>query len=140
MLKGGHFIWYYWSQCKEAALKEDASSYIFTGAVSVFKYIKNDIVHRRAVIKQKGKPIWEIKDEMIGVPGETSMRQFWHMPLNIKNGITIVAKDKDGTDLVPHLQDGWYSSLYGQKEKTKECYFSTGNKIIDTLIKVESDT
>jgi hypothetical protein len=35
------------------------------------------------------------------------------------------------------VQDGWYSSLYGQKEKTKEVYFSAGNKIITTLITVE---
>ena len=140
MLKGGHFIWYYWSQCKEAILKEDVSGYTFTGAVNVFKYIKDDIVHRRTVIKQKGIPIWEIKDEMIGVPDGLDMKQFWHLPLTMKNKVAIVAKDTNGANIAPQLNDGWASSLYGQKEKTQEYYFSTGNKIIDTVIKVEPGT
>ena len=140
MLKGGRFIWYYWSQCKEAVLKENDSSYTFTGSVNVFSYIKDDIVHRRTIIKQKDKPGWEIKDELIGVPAGMTMYQLWHMPFKAENNLTIIAKDKDGAPLELHIRDGWASSLYGQKEKTKECYFSTGNRIIETIVKVESAT
>jgi len=140
MLKGGHFIWYYWSQCKDATLQEDAQAYTFTGAVNAFSYIKYDIVHRRTIIKQKGKPVWKIKDELIGVPEGMQMRQLWHQPVNGIYKTAIVAKDVNGVGLLPHIQDGWSSSFYGQKEKTLESCFSTENKIIDTLVKVESDT
>lgn len=140
MLKGGHFIWFYWSQCREAVVKEDDSAYVFTGAVNVFRYIGDKIVHRRTVIKQKGIPVWLIKDELIGVPEGINMKQLWHKPLNTKNKPAIIAKEMDGTVLLPRKQDGWYSSFYGQKEKTEECYFSTKNKIIDTLVKVEPNT
>ena len=140
MLKGGRFIWYYWSACKEAELSGNDKAYIFTGAVNAFKYVKDDIVHMRTVIKQKGEPVWVIHDEVTGAPKEMDMRQLWHMPLDRKNKITITAKEGNGEKLEAHMGDGWYSSLYGQKEKTEECYFSTGDKTIDTVIKVESGT
>ena len=140
MLKGGHFIWYYWSQCKETVLKEENSLYIFTGAVSVFSYIEKDIVHKRTLVKQKNKPIWEIRDELVGLPVGMKMRQLWHIPLNDKDRVTIIAKELNGISLIPHVEEGWFSSFYGQKEKIYECYFSTENKIIDTVVKVESGT
>ncbi|MFI5196678.1 MAG: alginate lyase family protein [Chitinophagales bacterium] len=135
MLKGGHFIWFYWSQCMEASLKEDAGGYVFTGAVNVFRYIKDNIVHRRVVIKHKGVPVWEVKDEIIGAPKGMELQQLWHVPVG-KKEIIIREKNKQGGERAPQKRDGWYSSLYGQKEKTDEYYFSTANKIIDTLIKV----
>jgi len=137
MLKGGHFIWYYWAQSTDAVLKDEGAAYKFTGSVNAFRYIKDDIIHRRIIVKQKGKPVWQIKDEMIGVPAGMQMRQIWHIPLSVKNKIGIVAEEADGTNIAPQFVDGWTSSLYGQKEKTQEYYFSTGNKIIDTVIKVE---
>ena len=140
MLKGGHFIWFYWSECKEAGLKEDAGEYTFAGVVNVFKYVKDDILHKRSVIKQKGQPVWNIKDEIMDAPKEMEMRQLWHMSLRRKNRITIVANGGNIEKLQAHIGNGWYSSLYGQKEKTEEYYFSAEDKIIDTVIKVASDT
>jgi len=137
MLKGGHFIWYYWPQCDPATLTEDDKQYFFDGTINAFRYIKNNIVHRRTVIKQKGSPVWEIKDEVIGAPGHLPMRQLWHFPLNPKNKVSVIATDSKGESIQPHIQDGWYSSLYGQKEKTEELYFVAENKIIDTIIKVD---
>jgi Heparinase II/III-like protein/Heparinase II/III N-terminus len=140
MLKGGRFIWYYWSQCEYAEFPEDSEPYTFVGAVKVFSYIKDNIMHRRSVVKHKGRPVWEVRDEMIGAPQEMNVRQFWHMPARMTSKVTISAKDSGGAIIEPQVQDGWASSLYGQKEKTKECYFSAANKIIDTIIKVEADS
>jgi hypothetical protein len=136
MLKGGRFIWYYWSQRKEASLTEDVSSYIFAGAIFAFRYIKNGILHRRTVIKQKGAAVWEIRDEIVDAPAEMAMRQLWHVPLQLRNPVSIEAWEKSGIPLTAENRDGWYSSLYGQKEKTNECYFSTRDRFIKTLIKV----
>ena len=134
MLKGGRFIWYYWPQCKSAELREDKESFVFNGSVSAYRYVADGIVHKRTVIKQKGMPVWEIKDELVNMPGGATMRQLWHLPLNRKNKVIIKAKDEKGTALSPIKQDGWYSSLYGQKEKTEECNFSSTNNFIDTII------
>ena len=134
MLKGGRFIWYYWPQCKSAELKENNESFVFNGSVSAYRYVADGIVHKRTVIKQKGMPVWEIKDELVNMPGGATMRQLWHLPLNRKNKVIIKAKDEKGTTLSPIKQDGWYSSLYGQKEKTEECNFSSTNSFIDTII------
>ena len=134
MLKGGRFIWYYWPQCKSAELREDKESFVFNGSVSAYRYVADGIVHKRTVIKQKGMAVWEIKDELVNMPGGATMRQLWHLPLNRKNRVIIKAKDEKGTALSPIKQDGWYSSLYGQKEKTEECNFSSTNNFIDTII------
>jgi len=136
MLKGGRFIWYYWSQCESAEFKEDANTYIFNGSVNAFRYIRNNIVHRRTIVKQKGLPLWEIKDEITGAPKDMELQQLWHVPTGNKD-IVIRSKNKQSGAYEPQKRDGWYSSLYGQKEKTDEYYFSTANSIIYTSIKVE---
>jgi len=140
MLKGGRFIWYYWSQSVDAAMSDDDDAYVFTGVIKAFSYIKDGIVHRRRVKKLKGQPVWEIHDEVIGASRGMEVRQLWHMPLSAVGRISITAKDSKGASLAPHKGDGWYSSLYGQKEKTEECYFSAFNEPIKTLIKVAAST
>ena len=139
MLKGGHFIWFFWSQNARASLKEDEGEYTFIGSVNMFRYITPHIVHRRVVVKQKNKPIWQVKDEMIMAPAGMEMRQMWHTPLNISNKVSIVAGTEKGERIEGEKRDGWYSSLYGYKEKTEEWYFSGRNKIIDTNITVETN-
>jgi len=136
MLKGGRFIWYYWSQARAAVLQDEASSYIFKGAVSVFRHVRKGIVHSRTVIKQKGVPAWEIKDEVIKLPKSARLKQLWHVPEKTQARILITAKDKNGNALTLHQQEGWSSSVYGQKEKTKEYYFSTEHNSIDTTIRI----
>lgn len=136
MLKGGRFIWYHWSQRKSASLAEQDSVYIFNGAVHAFTYIKNDIVHTRTVIKHKGMPVWEIKDDVKNAPAGMSIKQLWHLPQVLRHKITIASKTENGEDACAIEHEGWASSLYGQKEKTRELYFSAEGKI-DTLIKVD---
>lgn len=140
MLKGGRFIWYYWTQRKEAALAERDGSYVFTGGIYAFKHIKGGIVHERTIVKHKGQPVWEITDVVAGVPDAMSMRQLWHTLPQFQNKVSIEAKDDKGSVLMQQMHDGWYSSLYGQKEKTKEYYFSTQDRTIRTIIKVVADS
>ncbi len=134
MLKGGHFIWFYWTQCIAANLSENDTAYFFDGAISAFSYIKEGIVHKRTVIKQKGLPVWEVKDEVIGAPQNLTMNQLWHLPLNSENKVTLIAKNTTGEKMEPRRRDGWYSSLYGQKEKTEELYFTTDDSVINAVI------
>jgi heparinase II/III-like protein len=137
MLKGGHFIWYYWSQFREASLRDIGDNYTFDGAIAAFGYISDNIVHKRTVIKRKGVPLWEINDEIVGAPEAMNMRQLWHLPLELNNEVDICAKDENGGALTVVIEEGWYSSLYGQKEMIKEYYFSTKKRMIKTVIKLE---
>jgi hypothetical protein len=138
MLKGGRFIWYYWTQCEEAQLKEDEGSYVFEGAIHAFLYLDRNIVHRRTIVKSKGKPNWSITDEITGAGSNLEMRQLWHMPLRQKNELRISASDRQSDSLTPAVHEGWYSSLYGQKEKTTELYFSSHAPITAHLTVEES--
>ncbi len=137
MLKGGRFIWYYWPQKADASMVENDNAFTFAGSVNVFRQTMGNIFHRRTIIKQKGMPVWNIEDELIGKPKGTMMKQFWHTPLKLNNTISLNAKNNEGTVIHPGVEEGWSSSLYGRKEKTREYSFSDGNKCIETVIKIE---
>ena len=139
MLKGGHFIWFYWSQCEDAALKEGATTYTFTGAISAFTYIDKGIRHKRTVIKHKERPVWEIRDEIVNAPRNMTVRQLWHLPLVLKKKPVIVAKNTSGNNLEPVISSGWSSSLYGEREKTEEfCFSERADKAINALIPIKN--
>ena len=134
MLKGGRFIWYFWPQRIAATVQENETSFVFNGSISAYTYISKDIAHKRTVIKHKGLAVWEIKDDVVNLPKGMSMRQLWHMPGQMINKISINAKNAAGENLPPGKKEGYYSSLYGQKEISQEYIFCTENNSIDTLI------
>ena len=136
MLKGGRFIWYHWTQALKAEMKEDTARFIFEGEVSAFTYIDKGIVHKRTVVKQKWLPVWEIRDEIVNAPAGMKMRQLWHVLSSTGNKVRITAKNTSGGDVKPQKQEGWYSSLYGQKQKEIQYCLTTEDNIIDTMIKV----
>ena len=140
MLKGGRFIWYYWSQCKEAVLRDNGDSYFFEGVISAFTYIDPKITHKRSVVKKKGLPVWVVVDDLHGPLGMLT-KQLWHFPAESINKIFIEANevDDEGNDrlkLSPQIAEGWHSSLYGQKERSIENIFIAEDKIIETTIKI----
>lgn len=137
MLKGGRFIWYYWTECLQPELTESNDSYTFKGAIIAFKHIKAGIEHKRTVIKRKGIPVWEITDQIINKPAQLPMRQLWHMPPEAVNAMTIAAA-KDTAQLTANKNEGWRSQLYGFKEKTTEYCYTTDNNKITTTISVDS--
>lgn len=136
MLKGGRFIWYYWTQCISATLTEQTDSYVFDGAVKAFTYLSAGIVHKRTVIKKKGMPEWQVKDEIVDKPAGMQMRQLWHiMPAAVKQ-VMVTGKDGSGKELQATRQEGWQSSKYGAKEPTSEVIYSSDGNVINTMIKV----
>ncbi len=140
MLKGTHFIWFYWTQCRETTLTEDPVNYYFSGSINAFTYIKKGIVHKRKVVKRRSVAQWEVIDEVVHVPKGINMRQLWHFPVELASKVSMVSKGTDGEELKGIAGEGWISSLYGKKEKTKECYFSTEKTSITTVIKVDRDS
>ncbi len=130
MLKGGRFIWYYWTQCKNISFKETDSEYIFEGSIEAFRYLSPGIVHTRKVVKTKGSDKWLITDSFNETAGLT-MRQLWHMPTKNKNKVTLKAK-VGGKALKGQEIESWASPMYGMKEKNSCTEFSTDENTIET--------
>lgn len=137
MLKGGRFIWYYWSQCQSATMTEEADVYTFTGSIKAFTYIDNGIVHQRTVTKQKGLPEWRVNDEVINMPAGTNMRQLWHVPLQPADKVSITTTDGKDTAIAAITKDGWYSSLYGSKEQVNELVFESRDHVMNSRIRLD---
>lgn len=133
MLKGGRFIWYYWTQSLSAELNESNENFIFNGQISAFRQIDNKAVHKRTVIKKKGMPIWEITDEL-NHKTNLPLVQYWHPSKIFLEKFDIIAKTLDGTEIQPIIEEAYYSSLYGQKEVAKQIVFQTNQKILITYI------
>ena len=136
MLKGGRFIWYYWTRCRYANLKQNADFYLFEAVINAFSYINKDILVTRSVTKKKGSPVWKVIDQVSYAPGQMKPRQLWHIPLNTVSKLQVEACDADEKNIPILKEDGWSSSLYGQKEKTAELVVSCDRNIIKTTISV----
>ncbi len=136
MLKGGRFIWYYWTQSLNAELKEAKDEFIFNGQISAFRHIDKKAVHKRKVIKKKGIPFWEISDEL-NHNTNLPMKQYWHPSKIFFEQFEISAKTIDGSEVLPLIEEGYYSSLYGQKEPTMQLVFSTNESKLITTIKLK---
>jgi len=134
MLKGGRFIWYYWTQTLGAELKETIDKFIFNGTISAFRQIDNNAVHSRKIIKTKGIPIWEILDELHHNT-DLPLLQYWHPSKIFFEKFDLTAKNLDGSEVLPIIEEGYYSSFYGQKEVVKQIVFKTNEKTLLTTIK-----
>lgn len=137
MLKGGRFIWYYWTQALGAELKETEEKFIFNGLISAFRQIDKKIVHKRKITKQKGIPVWEISDELIHNTN-LPLVQYWHPSKTFFDKFEISAKGLNGIEVIPIIEEGYYSSFYGQKEIVKQIIFKTNQKHLLTTIKYKN--
>lgn len=136
MLKGGRFIWYYWTQCKSARLADEGNTYRFAGTISVFRHLSPGILHSRTIVKRKGEPVWEIHDAVSGAPAGVQMTQLWHIPAPGVSEVTLAARDTGGNSIQPVKTQGYSSSLYGTKDVTEEISFSSSAADIVTTIRI----
>lgn len=134
MLKGDRFMWYHWTQALGAELTENDDKFIFNGQISAFRHIDNNAVHKRIINKKKGIPIWEISDELIH-DTNLPLIQYWHPSKSFFDNFEISAKTMDGSEIMPLIEEGYYSSLYGQKEPSVQIVFTTQQTKIITIIK-----
>jgi len=148
MEKGGHFIWYYWSQAIEANLSEDDEWLIFKGKIHAFKHVKPNIFHTRIVKQHKKQLIWEIEDVIENGKWEMGngkwnkikgaqlpAKQIWNLgPDFFKDGFKITSKDNNGDEIEGTEKDGYYSSSYGVKEPSRQLIFETNGGYFKTVI------
>jgi hypothetical protein len=134
MLKGGRFIWYYWTQSLFAELVELNDNYFFKGQISAFRQIDNKAKYVRKIYKKKGVPEWEVTDELIHNTN-LPLVQYWHPSFLFFEKFDIISKTIDGSVIQPINGNGFYSGLYGQKEVVKQIVFKTDEKTLITTIK-----
>jgi len=79
-------------------------------------------------------PIWEISDELFHKTN-LPLLQYWHPSKSFFDKFEISAKTIDGSEIIPLIEEGYYSSLFGQKESSIQIVFTTQQTKIITTIK-----
>lgn len=136
MLKGGRFIWYYWSQADEVLTKKTSEFLEISANAQVYKQLANNIVHKRILKQFNNNVKWEIEDVLTlgkATSIQESFFQNWHIADEFdKLGFEIHAFDAQGKELIPQKISAWYSEIYGEKTpsicirfENKEPYFKT---------------
>lgn len=123
MLKGGRFIWYYWTQKKQAFWHETDEEYIFTGKIKAFTFLHKKASHKRIVRINKQNVEWLVSDLLKNLKGMPK-QQIWH-PAH--SGLTIQSE----TDL--QTFDSYNSDYYGVYTNEQSVYFNFNN-FIETKI------
>jgi hypothetical protein len=136
MLKGPRFIWYYWTYCKSAFFSETETEWQFTGEISAFRYISKDTIHRRIITWKKNTLRWQVEDEIRTSAQIFSMQQTWHLSSIFgRKSVYMKSHDKNG-ELKRVEQRGYYSGMYGEKQKNLEFVYETTDNNITTIIEI----
>ncbi len=137
MVKGPRFVWMKWSQSIGLSAREDENGWTLSGEIEAFRQIRKGIHHKRTVHKVRGKANWTITDEITGLKGE-SVDVIWHPSPGFSQKFNIVVTDQTGSSIEPDVQPGWYSGLYGTKEKAEYWVFTSQSTKITTQISIIS--
>lgn len=129
MLKGSRFIWYYWSQAKEAKWLETEHSFVFKGAISAFRFLNPNCTHYRTLTIAKNDLKWIVEDEVTNSKGLAKI-QIWHHDDFLWKLNTITEKNEV---LEGKIMMSYNSNSYGQKENGKATVFLFEDKIKTTL-------
>ncbi|QHT68082.1 heparinase [Rhodocytophaga rosea] len=142
MLRGGRFIWYYWSQALEVDIFEQADAVSFQGKAQVFQQVNPDILHLRKVKQYKNSLKWKIEDIIqipANVPGLDKLlkKQIWNIsPEFLELGFTISTIDQFGKKIEPITRDVFFSNTYGMKESSKQIVFESTSNFLQTIIEL----
>lgn len=125
MLKGGRFIWYFWSQRIKASWEETPDAFVFTGEISAFRFLNKKAAHQRIIKISKREPEWWVKDALEGLDNYAK-KQIWH-----PNSADLKISSEENK---PVHFDSYNSNYYGQLNPEKSIYFAF-NSAIETQIK-----
>lgn len=135
MLKGGRFIWYYWTQAEKVIAYETEDMFCIDGTISAFRQLDKSCKHRRVICKLKGKAEWIVEDHIYS-NREMKLRQLWHTKTYPDHNIMLQAENSTG-QIALQQTEGWSSELYGARKKTAELFFDTETPYIRTTITVK---
>ncbi len=137
MKKGARFIWYNWTQCDKAVIKDSEDTFYFEGTIFAFEHVRKGILHTRKIVKTKGKPIWIIKDTITNKSPSIAMKQLWHLPLR-HLPVSWKSTNKNGKEIISQKKEGFVSELYGKKEPCEIIIFQTSDDTLITKFEIKS--
>jgi hypothetical protein len=129
MLKGGRFIWYYWTKALQTKTHESSDFYSFEGKISAFRFLNKNITHQRKVFIYKNENKWEIEDRVENNP--LTAKQLWNFTEN--SNLIILANSTD-KELVSIAKESFQSNYYGVKSMQKGVCFAFQNHIITKVM------
>jgi len=135
MLKGGRFIWYFWTKVFKIETRETETNFEFTGKVSSFPELGNQLWHQRRLVKYKDIPRWEVIDTT-NYEGPLPLEQHWNIFPEYSDTVSIKSFSENNNEIQPSYVNGWYSVLYGQKSAFQQKVFSTGENYLKTIIEL----
>jgi hypothetical protein len=136
MLKGGRFIWYYWSQANSVQVKNTASYATIVANAAVYKQL-GKISHTRIVKQYHEQVKWEIEDILNTdrYHQNEPFKQLWHIADNFfELGFQIKSYDKNGVELPMSIIEAFNSKYYGEKQNSKCVQFENTKPYFITVI------
>jgi hypothetical protein len=128
MLKGSRFIWYYWTQSTKGSWREDKDFFIFSGAISAFRYFNPKGAHFREIKIAKNQYEWIVKDRLENLDA-FQKKQIWHKD-HFEVGFDVKVGSKN---ISAETALSYNSEFYGQKITGNAVSF-TFDKEIETRI------
>ena len=128
MMKGGRFIWYYWTKSLTTTVNETPDYYYFEGSINAFKHLNKNCIHKRKIKVFKNKCTWEIEDNVFN--NQFKAKQLWNYA--VESNVDIIAFENNNK-LNAQSKDAYQSNYYGSKFKQKGIYFEFRNAIKTTL-------
>lgn len=126
MLKGGRFIWYYWTQKQTAFWDEKDEYFDFKGAISAFQYLNKKASHYRRIRIYKNECKWVVYDKILNLDSMIKY-QVWHCD----SPVLSISSDNE-----KEIVDSFNSNYYGVCEKTKSISFEFKNEI-ETILELK---
>jgi len=139
MVKGPFFIWYNWSQRISASIEEMEDRFIFKGKIRAFHHLDVPVIHSRKITKFKHRPFWIVEDSIEGVRS-VDLKQIWNPIPRFELTFSITAEDRNGNQIDKKIEDAWYSTTYGVKEKCSQFLFHYHGNYIRTDIRKRETT
>ncbi len=134
MLKGGRFIWYYWTNSNKVSCIETSEGYEFLGEISAFQFLKKNIKHQRRVFKQKEVLKWNVTDTILNKPIGSTLRQLWHPEMNYNDQFNIIS-----SNATVKQKNGFVSNTYGRKDVTNYFSLESNNNLIETIFYINEN-
>jgi hypothetical protein len=135
MIKGGRFIWYFWTNSISVATFEKNEEFIFEGKISAFRFLNKNILHSRKIVKTRNEPKWLVEDEIFNKPADQTMRQIWHPNSNSKYILNIL-----NTTGKIEIKNGFISTSYGIIIPENYYSIKSKNDRMQSILKLNEDT
>ncbi|WP_229207856.1 heparinase II/III family protein [Dyadobacter beijingensis] len=134
MQKANRFIWMYWIRNAEGKSGSADREFWIESEFEGFRHLGRGIIHRRRVVKAKGRLHWLVEDHVLNVPKGLRIRQLWHPDEKFREDYQISAVDEKGCALMERTETGWHSDQYGVKVACDMLVFESYGRRIRTII------